>query len=54
LCEVTEVNVMDVTVSEARGVSVRWHQIPLYQRILAGVVLGVLAGWLLGPRGRRR
>jgi len=32
------------------GILDRWHAIPLYLRILGGVVLGVLVGVLAGPR----
>ena len=34
----------------SRGWLSRWQRIPLYRRILCGLVLGVIAGALLGPK----
>ena len=41
---------MDQAASEGRGLLARWHGIPLYQRIVGGMLLGLIVGIVLGPR----
>ena len=41
---------MDQPASESRGLWALWHRTPLYQRIVAGMLLGVVLGLVLGPR----
>ena len=40
---------MNESAKPGRGVVARWRQIPLYLRIVAGAVFGVLLGLWLGP-----
>src|SRR5262245_7964740 len=41
---------MDQPASESRGLWALWHRTPLYQRIVAGMLLGLVVGLVLGPR----
>ena len=41
---------MDQAAPPPRGLFARWHSIPLYLRIVAGMALGVIVGLVLGPR----
>jgi DAACS family dicarboxylate/amino acid:cation (Na+ or H+) symporter len=41
---------MDQPASENTGLLARWHRIPLYQRIVGGMALGLVVGLVLGPR----